>query len=196
MLENFVPHGRGAQLGHLFNRLGLIGFGVEIGVCYGEHADSILSAWKGDCLFLVDPWREQTVQEYSDFLAYSPPDTIVRQKFYENCLSQTKERMRGHPGRSAIVRDFSVPASGKFPDQFFAWVYIDANHAVEHVDADIKAWWPKVKMGGILCGHDYDGPWGVKTAVDRFAASGKLRLFITGDGENWLIQKPLTVKSL
>jgi len=34
-------------------------------------------------------------------------------------------------------------------------VFIDANHSYEYVLADIIAWYPKIKIGGILCGHDY-----------------------------------------
>lgn len=37
-------------------------------------------------------------------------------------------------------------------------VFIDADHRYDHVVEDILAWYPKVKSGGIICGHDYDPP--------------------------------------
>ena len=49
------------------------------------------------------------------------------------------------------------------------WVFIDANHNYDYVRADIAAWTPKVRPGGIIAGHDYldrDG-WGVIRAVDE-----------------------------
>lgn len=50
----------------------------------------------------------------------------------------------------------------------FDFVFIDAAHDYESVKADIAAWWPKVKPGGILAGHDYCEAWpGVKQAVDE-----------------------------
>jgi predicted O-methyltransferase YrrM len=60
----------------------------------------------------------------------------------------------------------SVRASKEFSDEFFDLVFIDAGHSFEQVQADIKAWLPKVKEGGILAGHDYSVDWpGVIRAV-------------------------------
>ena len=35
------------------------------------------------------------------------------------------------------------------------FVYIDANHNYECVKEDIEHWYPKVKVGGIIAGHDF-----------------------------------------
>ena len=52
--------------------------------------------------------------------------------------------------------------------------FIDANHSYEAVKSDLGTWEPKVKKGGVIGGHDYNGPmypnpsWpGVKKAVDE-----------------------------
>jgi hypothetical protein len=42
-----------------------------------------------------------------------------------------------------------------FEDNSLDFVYIDANHTYEGVKEDIKYWYPKVKPGGLLLGHDY-----------------------------------------
>ena len=51
-------------------------------------------------------------------------------------------------------------------------VYIDGDHRKEPVLADINAWLPKVKKGGIIGGHDYMPKMRhnhqVKLAVDEF----------------------------
>ncbi len=51
-------------------------------------------------------------------------------------------------------------------DQSVDAVFIDASHVEEAVDKDISAWLPKVKPGGVICGHDYDES-GVANAVGK-----------------------------
>lgn len=63
-----------------------------------------------------------------------------------------------------IIKD-SIEASKNFSDKLCSFVFIDGGHMYEQVCADIKAWLPKVKSGGILAGHDYNSD-GVKKAVD------------------------------
>lgn len=71
-------------------------------------------------------------------------------------------------------------------------VYIDADHSYESVRDDIRAWYPKVAVGGALCGHDYhtDGKvWpGVRRAVDEFVAQHGLTLTTYAD-TSWMVVK-------
>ncbi len=60
----------------------------------------------------------------------------------------------------------SLEAVLGFDDESLAFVYIDAAHDYDNVKADILAWMPKVKKGGILAGHDYNHP-PVRKAVDE-----------------------------
>jgi predicted O-methyltransferase YrrM len=69
------------------------------------------------------------------------------------------------------VRMTSIQASERYPDGSLDAVFLDASHKYEDVRADILAWLPKVKSGGILAGHDYtyrndDWP-DVRRAVDE-----------------------------
>lgn len=69
----------------------------------------------------------------------------------------------------SMVEATSVQASRQFDDETLDFVFIDADHTYESVKADIAAWWPKVKPGGILAGHDFCDEFpGVEQAVNEF----------------------------
>lgn len=77
------------------------------------------------------------------------------------------------PYRCTILREASVDAAKGIPDGSLDFVYIDANHGEAFVTADLEAWVPKVRPGGIVAGHDYlwrpERPHiQVKAAVDRY----------------------------
>jgi hypothetical protein len=61
----------------------------------------------------------------------------------------------------------SRTASLKVPNDL-DFVYIDADHDEKSVIIDIACWYPKVKVGGIIAGHDYSKVNGVGKAVHRF----------------------------
>lgn len=60
-----------------------------------------------------------------------------------------------------------------FEDDYFDFIYIDADHTYEAVKSDLESWYPKLKKGGIMSGHDYvevttSVPFGVVQAVNEF----------------------------
>jgi len=70
-------------------------------------------------------------------------------------------------------------------------LHIDAGHDYLSVMADLKAWWPQLKDGGILIGDDYfkkplvgQGKWPeVRQAFDEFFATTPHTRFEHGDGK-------------
>ena len=76
-------------------------------------------------------------------------------------------------------------------------LFIDGDHTYEGVKSDIQAWWPKVKVGGVLCGDDYvesktgkGFEYGVISAVNEFAEENNVELNIYTLGQRqWLIKK-------
>jgi hypothetical protein len=68
-----------------------------------------------------------------------------------------------------IVQKESLEAAKDVLDSSIDFIFIDAGHTYEEVKADILAWLPKVKPGGMLAGDDYlPNTWmGVVQAVDE-----------------------------
>lgn len=115
---------------------------VEVGVEQGEYAEALCRANPQAEVVGVDAWA--AYQGYRDHVAQVKLDT-----FY----TRTVERMRPYHWRP--VRAFSVEASRQFPKRSLDMVYLDANHDLPNVIADIAAWLPTLRSGGILAGHDY-----------------------------------------
>jgi len=55
-----------------------------------------------------------------------------------------------------------------YEDESLDFVFIDASHDYEDVKTDLKNWLPKVKVGGVLAGHDYNIFQSVNNAVNEF----------------------------
>ena len=57
-----------------------------------------------------------------------------------------------------IVKSSSLEAANNYKDRSVSFLMIDASHKYQDVVDDIKAWYPKIKMGGIVSGDDFDWP--------------------------------------
>jgi len=66
----------------------------------------------------------------------------------------------------------SVRAANLFQAGGVDFCFIDADHSYESVMEDLRTWWPKIRPGGVLAGHDYrqTAEWllGVTPAVHEF----------------------------
>lgn len=63
----------------------------------------------------------------------------------------------------------SVEVANRFSDESFDFIFIDADHEYESVLADLNAWFPKLKPGGVIAGHDWSNEFlGVEKAVREF----------------------------
>lgn len=75
------------------------------------------------------------------------------------------------------------------PNNYFDFIYIDADHDKESVLRDITISLPKLKHNGIICGHDYINEenqlHAVKGAVDQFFKNKKINFF---DDTSWSVQ--------
>lgn len=123
--------------------------GAEIGVWRGEYAALFCEANPAMHMRCVDPWIGYP--EWNDPKNLQPlnkSDALIAGAYKD-------ARKRLGPLKTTIVRAFSVDAAKDVPDGSLDFVYIDGNHVEEAVRADLEAWVPKVRPGGIVAGHDF-----------------------------------------
>lgn len=70
----------------------------------------------------------------------------------------------------------SEMASKIFPDNYIDIVFIDGSHDSNSVQRDIELWYPKVRVGGIISGHDYCRT-SVSDVVNKILAQNNLTIF-------------------
>jgi hypothetical protein len=146
--------------------------GAEIGVWHGEGA---MTAFE-KCpqikrLYLIDPY-EKARDEFDK--CDLPPAGYDRHQFKDAIANAVKNTMKWSE-KCYFVFARSIEVILPEPLDF---VYIDANHNYEYVKEDIEHWYPQLKKGGILSGHDYPTE-SVKKAVDEFCRKNKLELVKT-----------------
>lgn len=149
ILNKFKPElsRRGGTEIHAINRtimaqtLGELGFkeGAEVGVAEGYHAKVLFDKIPGLKLHCIDIW-----EQYPGYSEYKDIDTV-----YSGAL----ERLKGHDCK--FIKKFSMDAVKEYKDGSLDFVYIDAAHDFKNVADDICEWSKKVKIGGIVFGHDY-----------------------------------------
>ena len=69
------------------------------------------------------------------------------------------------------------------------FVYVDSAHEAGETFMELMLYHDVLKKKGILFGDDYYGFPAVKYDVDLFCKLFNYRLFFTGDGDTWIIQK-------
>lgn len=71
-------------------------------------------------------------------------------------------------------------------DNIADFIFIDGGHFMPVIEQDIIGYTPKLKVAGLLCGHDYTNPFQVKEAVDRVIGNLNIMLY----DSIWVTQRP------
>lgn len=171
------------------NRRGLLGEGAEVGVHRGAFSEHLLRYWRGRRLHCIDPWAYLGTLEYNE-----PKDAagVREREFHEACYREAVARLKPFGPRANILRATSREAAAAFPDRSLDFVFLDARHDYEAVKEDINLWHPKIRDGGVLCGHDWSldyGPphFGVKKAVLEYVNARAGEVFVSADQESWFM---------
>jgi len=177
------PIRKRGDLGLMLNALQLHGPAVELGVQQGKFTTELLSGWRNTSLYVqVDAWR--SMQHYDD-KANVDAETQAAKK----ALASKALKLAVHwkfAGRGYQCHNLTSVCARRFPHEFFDFIYVDARHDRVGVLEDLSNWWPKLRKGGVIAGHDYT------TQSEPFEA----RMY-KGDpastGQNWTVNSDGTV---
>lgn len=156
--------------------------GVEVGVWRGDHAVQLLNILNINRLVLVDSW-----------LPFVEGSFVFTADDAEKNYVTVKDKMSGFK-QVNILRVDSVEAAKTLACDGFDFVYIDADHTYKGVKADLAAWWPKVRVGGVFGGHDFSVDFqSVVRAVVEFAHEQDAKLYFKSP-DWWIIKGEANVE--
>lgn len=158
---------------------------VEVGVAYGYHSQHLLKKHPSVKYTGVDPYlagydpRDGFCAETTDLLHIADPQEALTK--LGDAVTELIKNDFGN--RGTIMRMTSVEAAAILREQIIVkreramldFVFIDGDHRREAVLADLNAWWPLVRRGGMMCGDDFVWP-SVRLAVREFIDIHKLPL--------------------
>ncbi len=128
---------------------------VEVGVWKGELSRMFYTV--ADSLTLVDPWSENW--NWFSYPVVNGGDTYEC-RMGEELKTQVEldeiyfDVLLSMP-HAKFLRMPSTMAAELIPNESVDFVFIDAIHTYDHCRADILAWLPKIRPGGMIAGDDY-----------------------------------------
>ena len=130
-------------------------------------------------LYGVDLFDDSKIHEFEGNEYLEPQIKYLWDVYNENLVrSNVREVVKD-------IKKNSWEAANEFEDESVDFIFIDADHKYESVVKDIQAWLPKLKVGGVMSGHDFTQPTaGVKKAVEELLPDFKL-----GTDEIWIYIK-------
>jgi hypothetical protein len=140
---------------------------VEVGCKEGRTTGHILKNVPDSRVIAIDPWMKQEATKDPTKETYQSWDfDDIEKQFWAN-VGEHKDRCGMYRKTSVqAASDWSRNAELGWNPELVDIVFIDALHDYEHVKQDIGLWWPKVRIGGILSGHDFNHKWpGCERAV-------------------------------
>lgn len=152
---------------------------VEVGAWKGRSAaymaTEIINSKKKIDFYVVDTWKGSDESEHK------------KDKDIDRLFEVFTENMQKVDGYYKPMQMTSVEASLQFENCSIDFLYLDASHDFKSVYQDLEYWFPKVKRGGYIAGHDYTKHWpGVVQAVDKFFMSKAKEL---KDQNSWIYKK-------
>jgi hypothetical protein len=156
---------------------------VEIGVFRGGNSVNMLKSFPIEHLYLIDPYEAYKGYEKESLMFPFLP------KSFEYVLNKIWNS--GFPVDNITpIQMMSEDAVDYIPNDI-DFIYIDGNHAYEYVKKDVELYYPKLKSGGILGGHDFVNM-GLSGDIQRavYELADEHNMSIYAEKHDWWVIKP------
>tara|TARA_Y100000114_G_C11729596_1_gene312822 strand:+ start:190 stop:933 length:744 start_codon:yes stop_codon:yes gene_type:complete len=118
---------------------------LEIGVADGVNSMRIFHSMNPSTMYLIDPWVSQNNRA---------ADRGSSQNQHSVALKKAKNRFSTY-SNVVFIKAYAEQVVDNFPDKYFDFIYVDGDHSYEGCKKDLFMWYPKLKFGGFLGGHDF-----------------------------------------
>jgi len=148
----------GQSLIHLIN----IYFDKDIiGIELGTGNAVSLCAWVQNCPNILKMNSVDSFQPFINFLKnpYNQEPCFIgdeKNADYTELLARHNIEFSGKKDKIILHKEDSLSASKKFEDHSLDFIFLDAWGSDVDVQNDLNIWYPKLKVGGLFAGHDWD----------------------------------------
>jgi len=133
------------DMGKLLHDRGLSGIGVQVGV----QKDTLSSK------ALLGKWGRAALLIQVDTDSANNNDFTQRLASNMVCADAMDAKSLRRIGEVVQCKDFSTECAKLIPDGSVDFVYVNARKDGKGLLEDLQAYWPKVRVGGVIAGHGY-----------------------------------------
>jgi predicted O-methyltransferase YrrM len=155
---------------------------VEVGCWKGRSTAFVAPACRqrGHVLHCVDHWNGSSDDFDGGYRA-----RLAR----EDVESAFRAHLADWAIDARVHKEASTSAAAHFTPASVDLVFLDASHDEASVASDLAAWWPVLRRGRLLAGHDWCNKTpGVAAAVSAFAAAKGVPVQ-RGSGRIWFLER-------
>ena len=160
--------------------------GAEIGVGQGVSMFEVLEK----CELVKMYYGIDSYLPFEDHITYGKEKIYYDQKSQDLSKTMLYHYLKHSKGKEKIkiIEKESCIAVEEFPNEYFDFIFLDAFPTYENAVQDFTLWFPKLKVKGLFCGHDFNNKI-IQEALTDFLKLIKLNKKLSIANDTWAFIK-------
>jgi hypothetical protein len=196
LTKNFIPYSFNTKevfsqsLIHLINiHFDDLIVGVEVGSGTCTSLLTLLDQCpKIKTMYAIDSYSPYVnfLKEFSDDV----PSFIADEKYadYTKLTGKHNVKYSNHEDKVIFIEEESLKSVKKFEDNSIDFIFLDSYFDSESIKKDIESWYPKIKVGGLISGHDWVSN-DLQNIVNQFRANQNIKNTLSHFDNVWVWKK-------